>query len=542
MTISFAGVGITPPSNADDIVTAWYHTHRVEEFEHQGFFVPQVQHLPTPYFPQRECPRIGVLRWPNGADRWAMFHCCATGDQVAALRDAIGTDPTAQTLILDDGAGGVVTTDMYLLPPRPISQRGANEYYLLTLVDDRWWWWQTGGISTPDTFSSWSALLTSLFSAVNVVPDITAPAAAYLTPNPVRWDLGIQPVPVVIESVCRQNGLAVIRALDGAVSVVDFLTAYNADNSRWDVIQPLVLAGGRIAFADVGRAAPASVDVVYFDGDVQNTVLADVPVSPGFEGYGGVSGVEGKIGRVTADPASPTDAEKTAYTAAAVADYYNWFLFVTDCTLRAFYAGGPTGLEDVIEWVHHQTALVTRIIRPPWSDRNIYGEAAPDVMAQGSAPEYKDECVNGYLVRKRAVISLTRNGLIQTEYVLDSSYGVPCVGESGSGPPPPEPPLGLIVATDVCVRLGFITAVAADATLTFADDIVHLTGSGVTVKLPDPTGGHGPGADQLIIKNLNSTSATVDGNGALIDGAATVTLGQWDALVVYTDETNWYSV
>ncbi len=555
MTISFAGVGITPPNDADAIVLRWFHEYRIEEFEHQGYFVPQVQHLPTPYFPQRECPRIGVLRWPNGADRWATFHCCATGEQVAALRDAIGTDPTAQTLILDDGDGGVVTTDMYLLPPRPISQRGENEYYLLTLVDDRWWWWQTGGIPTPDTFSSWSALLTSLFSAVNVVPDITAPAAAYLTPNPVRWDLGIQPIPVVIEAVCRQNGLAVIRALDGTVSVVDFLTAYNADNARWTVIEELVLAGGRIAFADVGRAAPASVDVVYFDGDVQNTLLADVPISPGFEGYGGVEGVQDKIGRVTADPAAPTDTEKTAYTTAAVADYYNWFLFVTDCTLRAFYDGGPTGLEDVIEWVHHQLGLVTRIIRPPWSDRNVYGEAAPDATALGSAPEYKDECVNGYLVRKKATVSLTRDGLVQTEYVLDSSYGVPCVptvsgsgGSGGDGPEPPIPdpnvsqPVNIAAVTGVCAVTPGCRVVTEDYNIKPEDFKVFVDATAGPVELKLPAWENGL---FFIVAKIDDTghAVTVSSDGT-VNGVADVSTGvQWDGWTFDTlcDPETWYA-
>lgn len=366
--ITYAGIPVTPPSDADQLAAAYWHGHRVWEFNHQGYAAPSIGHLPIPAGPNSEPPRVGVLSWPTGASRWAACHLMITGAQLALVRTAVGATPSAKTLRLDDGNGGAVSPSMWMLPPRAISQRGDDkEYYLLTLVDDRWWWWQAGEASVND-FATWVELLTALFAAVGVVATITAPHADYLTPDVNRWSVN-GPVPPVIDAACRQVGLRVVRRLDGSVHVVDYTAAAAADDVRWTAVRERVLAGGRFLGADLGRASPASVDVRFPDGPVGNVTLASLALS----GYSGVNGAPDKKALIDADPTGASDGQRDALATRAAGDYYKWFLSLTDCTLRGLYAGDPTGLDDRVEWVHHPTALVTRLLRPEWSDRNVYG-------------------------------------------------------------------------------------------------------------------------------------------------------------------------
>jgi hypothetical protein len=390
MTITYAGVPIQPPSDADALATRFWHGHRIDQFDHQGYFTSALAHLPIPYPPKREAPRIGVLSWPVGADRWATCHLLATGAQISAIRAAIGTVPESKPLVLSDGAGGAITANMYALPHDPVSQRADDkEYYLLTLVDERWWWWQAGATAVPD-LSSWESLLTSLLASVDVdSPTIETPNFAYGYPNVDRWGVAGE-VPVMIEAVCRQIGMRLVRKLNGDVEIVNYTQSKTADDARWLTIRDHVLAGGRIAGQDVARAAPESLDVKFFDGTSENVTLASLVIAD----YAGIAGVPGKKGLYTSDLYVGAGLVEKAGTAQAAAnDYYNWYLSPTHCTLRRFHAVDPTGLDDVLEWVHHQNGLVTRILRPQWSDRNLYGSRPSNecplagMVPQGNGPQ-----------------------------------------------------------------------------------------------------------------------------------------------------------
>lgn len=374
--ISFAGIDLSPPGPESNDAAAWWHAHRVAELEYQGYFVPQVQHLPTPYIPEREPPRIGVLTWPTGADKFAKCHLVCTGVQAAAIRATVGDAPTARVLVFDDGAGGIVSPGMYFLALRPISQRGDDaEFYLLSLVDERYFWWQTGDAATPTSADTWDSLFTQLYDSVGAAPAVDTPAAAYLTPNPLRWFIGIQPPPLVAEAAALTVGLRTVRACDGTVTLQSYATALAEDALRWDALRYEVLAGGRVAIDDICRSMPERCDVCFFDDTTTSIVLSSLSFST-------VAGVAGRAGRVTADPATVTDAQRAAYADQAARDYYLWGFAQTDATFRGFVSPeGPCGLDALIEWVHTPTAMVTRILRPVWSDRNLYGEPAPSLIA-----------------------------------------------------------------------------------------------------------------------------------------------------------------
>ncbi len=382
--ITFAGVDLTPPTDADDPVFYYWHRHCIEEFEFQGYLVQQIQHLPTPFFPRRETPRPGVLTWPTGADTFARCHLICTGDQAVAIRAAVGAAPAPKTLRFDDGAGGVVAPQMYFLALRPISQRGDGaELYLLTLVDERWFWWQSGGNGTPASASSWTSLFDQLYGAVGVTPAIDTISSAYLTPNQPRWALGVQPIPPVAEAAAQTVGLRTVRACDGTVTLQSYASALGADAARWALLETEALTGGRVSGADIARAMPEQCDVCFFDGTATSITLSSLALSEA----GGVAGVPTRAARVTADALAPTTAQKIAYATQAALDYYSWGLARTDATFRGFVAvDGPCGLDECVEWVHTPETMVTRVLRPVWSDRNIYGDADPSPSAPVPTP------------------------------------------------------------------------------------------------------------------------------------------------------------
>lgn len=380
--ISFAGVplrmGVGGGVAALDL---YWHGQRIAEFDYSGYLVGTVSHLSVPFFPKRESPRFGVLSWPVGADRFATCHLMATGDEVASIRTVVGAAPAAQTLVLDDG-NVTVSPSMYLLAVRPISQRGdGREMYMLTLVDERFYWWQAGNTEVSVT-SSWAGMLSDLFASIGVTPTVSSIPAAYLTPYAARWNLGPQPVPVLIEAACRQIGMRVVRRIDGTVHVENYTTAAAADAARWTALSDQVWAGGRLTGADVGRSIPATVDVGFFDGTSVSVALTALAIAA----YGGVSGVATAAARVTADPEAPSAGQKVALSLQMAGDYYSWALALTDCTLRGFQAAQPNGLDDLVEWVHSADVAVTRVLRPEWSDHNLYGTGGPNVIPPGWIP------------------------------------------------------------------------------------------------------------------------------------------------------------
>ncbi len=369
--ISYAGVPTTPQPGAVEAVAAWWHGHRIDDFEFQGYFVPGIQHLPTPYHPKREEPRLGVLHWPTAADKFATCYLAVDAATKTKITTAVASTSGLGELVINDGAGGVVSTAMYLIATHPISTRSGTEYTLLVLADPRYFWWQTGA-GEIEGGATWAALFASLFTILGASSTVSSVPSAYLTPNPARWELGAQPIPPVLQAAALTVGLRPAVQLDGSVLVQNYATALAADSARWLLIRYECLAGGQIPGADIARGLPAAVDTSFFDGTSTTTTLASLSLAIA----GGQTGVVATKGLVVADPAAPTSSQKTAYAAQAAADYYNWAFSRTDCTLRGAVNVVPNGLDEAIEWINTTETVLTRIIRPPLSDRNLYGQAA----------------------------------------------------------------------------------------------------------------------------------------------------------------------
>lgn len=366
--ITFAGIDITPTRVPDDIqviLDQWWHGHRIEEFERTGHYTSLIDHLPIDRPPRDDPPRIGVLSWPSGASRWATCHLMVDDGRLDQIRAALGSPATAASLVLNDGTIEVAA-DMWMVGVRPVGQRAAgSDLYLVTLVDERFWWWHSGDEQAPASPASWTSLLTDLFASVGVVsPAIDAVHADYGTPDAEAWSVGYRPIPLIIDAAAMTVGMRVVRQLSGSVEVQNYATAAAEDEAQWTAIREEVLTGGRIEVADIVRSMPATLTVVFEDGAIDET-LTGLALAE----FSGLAGVASRAGRIRGDGAADA-----AFATQAATDWYKWGLSRTDCTLRGLVARPITGLDDRLEWVHlpGDSGIVTRVIRPPWGERNTW--------------------------------------------------------------------------------------------------------------------------------------------------------------------------
>ena len=131
--------------------------------------------------PDREVwRRLGTLWWPVGASRFAIGHFIATQEQVAAMRP-LAARGKALPLRISDGSNNI-TTNLWLLPPRPLS--GIPGLYLCSFADDRLWWWQrAAAITVTAGTTTWAELYTDLGIALGVTITPDTINAAYLMPT-----------------------------------------------------------------------------------------------------------------------------------------------------------------------------------------------------------------------------------------------------------------------------------------------------------------------------------------------------------------------
>ena len=130
-------------------------------------------------------------------------------------------------------------------------------------MDDRYYWWEAGNQAAPSAPASWSGLLTSLFTAIGVTPTLDSISSNYSTPTVARWNVGYQPIPLLIDAACKTVGLRCWRSLAGAVSCSLYTTAAASDSSQWTTYSPDYLAGGRASVSEVGasEAAMAATEI-----------------------------------------------------------------------------------------------------------------------------------------------------------------------------------------------------------------------------------------------------------------------------------------
>lgn len=161
--------------------------------------------------------RPGRLWWPTGASRFARAHFLADAGMVDAIRRAAYQGGyTAQPLVMQSQAGDGIATNLWLLPPRPLSQfGGAGDWHLLTLVDDRYFWWQkAANIPVTPGVTTWAQLFALLAGALGITLTVDSVPSAYQKPAG-ALAASYQALPLLLDAAARAVGMRLVRDLAG---------------------------------------------------------------------------------------------------------------------------------------------------------------------------------------------------------------------------------------------------------------------------------------------------------------------------------------
>lgn len=178
-----------------------------------------------PAYPEKPRLKFNELYWPTGASRWAEGYFLCDANHLGEIISKVGTTP--QKLTMAGGAG--LSTDMYLLPPRPISGAvGSNIPWILPLVDERYFWQfqhRANGSINDDYSTPWLDLITSLIGSLGVSsPIISTISAKYGVPEPACFGRDYAPA-VLIDAACHSVGQRFIRQIDGSCYSMDWVAS-----------------------------------------------------------------------------------------------------------------------------------------------------------------------------------------------------------------------------------------------------------------------------------------------------------------------------
>lgn len=264
MALSYGGITLALSTEELDSLHAQYmQRDRIQEFE--GLFSPpyNLGHLPFNYVTPPTVKDLGRLYWPRSASRFAFGHFVVSDrilEQIRPLAYAGGT-LVSLTLNIDDESHAAISTSMYLLPPRPISQisvpgvPGGN-LWMMTLVDDRYfWWYRSGSIIVNEGVTTWNLLYEEIASALGISLTIDTVDPSYQMPTRRMRSLN-QPLPVLLDAVAMSVGQQVIRKFNGTVETQNYDTAKADFDSNWSTQTSRSLAAVSI------RSTPARFPVI----------------------------------------------------------------------------------------------------------------------------------------------------------------------------------------------------------------------------------------------------------------------------------------
>lgn len=346
-----------------------------------------LSHLPfrPPAIPRKV--ELNTLWWPTGASRFAVGWFLADQPILDAIRAYVYEDPTETTegqsreddyraadLVIDDGYSSV-TAEMWMLPPVPLQQTGADGFYLVPLVDERYfWWYRAAAISVDGGTTTWEQLYADIADALGIALDVDAVEAAYLTPSAT---LGTQyeSLPLLLDAVAYSTGRRIVRDLDGTVR------AWNPASSLTQAALSIAavedkLAGGLLSISATGYdetpQVPASVTVTAFRTDAgvlsqdlhAETVTLLSLALPEFDGIIGFVGSRVFHTSAVALYPGPSNAAALASLAQQVArDWYLWQAARVSLALVGYPGWTLTGLDDALLLRHEMGQVFTRVLR-----------------------------------------------------------------------------------------------------------------------------------------------------------------------------------
>ena len=389
--LRFAGVDLLMPDDSGQL-SEWLRNYQpLENTQIASEMIPRTSdnwrgrysaHTATPGIPKfnwPDCPQLGLnqLYWPTGASRWSMFFGLVDTERKDAILAATGPQ-TAGTLILGDSrlkpsdietqtaTGGYLKvkvddewlfalgTEMYLLPPRPISASddtgGIPGLWLIPLVDVRYHWQfkHAGELDLGSWDDAYSGLATQL--GVSVSHDTVN--ANYFTPNSTELSRLYGSAPVLLEVVAANTGQRIVRQVDGTVSAELSTSAESTLDSNLNGNPPFdvwnQIAGGDFSEEADGAIRPASV-LVTFPKPAAAAANGVATISVSAVDTDNATGLV-KVFHDTAQYSTDSDDPNTTLAEQIAEDYYGWLTKRFDYTFAGVKPWNSTGFDDAIVW------------------------------------------------------------------------------------------------------------------------------------------------------------------------------------------------
>lgn len=370
-------------------------------------------------------PRIGDYYYPTGASRWSVFMGLATGPQVAAMEKATegGIAATFQMQQVpigpnaDSTASYTISTQLRMLPPRPISEHagGLDGLFLVTLVDERYFWNSPVTIN-PNDVTTWSSVLSTLATALGVTFDFGTIDPIYGQPEPDSqlW-VSQESAATLLDAVAFNIGRVVVRKFDGTYVLRSPTDAASTVTTNLTDLQART-AGGNLFCSGISsltnltnarNIVPAAYAVTfpkyvlepiphYFNtryslgnlrpsawwedsyGEV-NTIT--VPITSGGMFASGLSGYSTNVLHDTARAVYDTEVNASLSGAAINAsglqalamqmakDQYDWKLaYALDVVFPGIVLWQPDGLHDIVWRYSERTRqATTRVLKTAWN-------------------------------------------------------------------------------------------------------------------------------------------------------------------------------
>lgn len=282
--LTYAGVplSIPTPEIISWINAALWQDHLQETMPRRSYPGRNLQNLATPFpgFPPRPFLNPGDFFYPTGVSRWGEYHGIVTWNQLTAILNIVYPGPpgsstslpvSAAFTIADDGSTDPnhnpnvqspgVTTLMYLLPPKPLSQVLDNvqqDLYLITLVDERYYFATRffSFFGDPTTDKTWRNLIDSLVNDLGITfdypDDFDTDVVPYGLPEQLEssfWST-FESTPSLLDAAAWNVGCTIQRNIDGTYSM-DFIedVALNSNDTPFTFLPtqyPRPVAGGSI--------------------------------------------------------------------------------------------------------------------------------------------------------------------------------------------------------------------------------------------------------------------------------------------------------
>lgn len=351
----------------------------------------------------RRAIRPGTLYWPQGAGRWAVAYFVVDGATLTLIRSAVAGSPLAALPLVmtfsqpggpvpgvgaPDTTTDSITTNLWMLPPRPLQQFADLPVYLITLVDDRFWWQyaNTDDLVITGGTTTWANLYSSLATSIGITITADPINAAYLTPSG-TFQSRFQSATAALDVVAYNCGQRLVRRLDGTVLALNVTTSQTVNDANLAALATSApMAGGQFLLdasrqlsSDAGLLLPSSVVVTFTRAGVNTDEVYPVTVTlaslvlPEYAGVSAHSGV--KFFRDTAKAnylgqvSTPSNATELTTMANRVAtDWYRYQTARQDLKMVGIRSWIMDGLTDSVEWTYRAKEGSTRIQRPPFND------------------------------------------------------------------------------------------------------------------------------------------------------------------------------